>query len=146
MKRMLRIYICMLFSCCSFFAVAGDTIIVKKDHRLDILSAKQVQANKRGALMTSSGTYKGYRIQVLSTASRDNAFDLRTALQVNFPDHKSYVVYQSPNFKVRIGNFLRREDADNFRKQLIKTYPEGLYIVDDVIEYTASEETEEIPQ
>ena len=96
--------------------------------------------------MTSSGTYRGYRIQVLSTGSRDNAFDMRAALQINFPEHKTYVVYQSPNFKVRIGNFLRREDADNFRKQLLKTYPEGLYIVEDVIEYTAPEDLEEIPE
>lgn len=119
---------------------AADTIVVRKDNRLDLLTAKQAQLNKRTAMLTSDGQYKGYRLQVISTNSRDQAFRIKTELLSRFPDHKTYTSYQSPLFKVRIGNFVRREDAEQFRKLLNRFYPKGVYVVEDVIEYNLAED------
>ncbi len=131
---------------CCFFLVGGhmlwasDTIMVKKDARLDLLTAKQAQINKRTAMLTSNGQYKGFRVQVISTNSRDQAFRIKTELLSRFPDQKTYTSYQSPLFKVRIGNFVRREDAEQFRKTLNRFYPQGVYVVEDVIEYNLVED------
>jgi hypothetical protein len=57
-----------------------------------------------------------------------------------FPEEKTYALFQSPYFKIRIGNFIKKEDAENFRKSLRKLFPDGLFIVADVIEYTPPEE------
>jgi len=114
---------------------ANDTVIVVKDARLDMLSSKQAQINRRSAMMTSGGQYKGFRIQVLSSSNRDNAQKMKTDLMNKFPDYKSYILFQSPNFKVRIGNFLNREEAEKLRKLLNKYFPQGVYIVEDTIEY-----------
>ena len=114
---------------------ANDTVIVVKDARLDLLSTKQAQINKRTSMMTSGGQYKGFRIQVVSSSNRDNAQKIKTDLMNKFPDQKSYILFQSPNFKVRIGNFLKRDDAEKLRKQLNKYFPQGVYIVEDTIEY-----------
>ncbi|MFN3665447.1 MAG: SPOR domain-containing protein [Sediminibacterium sp.] len=133
------ISICLLlFSAMELWA--ADTIVVKKDSRLDLLTAKQAQLNKRTAMLTSDGQYKGYRLQVISTNSRDQAFRIKTELLSRFPDHKTYTSYQSPLFKVRIGNFVRREDAEQFRKLLNRFYPKGVYVVEDVIEYNLAED------
>jgi hypothetical protein len=133
----------------SFFAVrsamAGDTIIVVKDARLDVLTAKQATINKRTAMMTSSGQYKGYRIQVISTSRRDQAFKVKAELLSRFPDQKSYTMYQSPYFKVRIGNFIKKADAEKLRKQLNQMYPQGVYVVEDAIDYTPKDDEEIIP-
>lgn len=125
---------------CVQFLQASDSIIVKKDARLDLLTAKQAQINKRSAMMTSNGQYKGYRIQVISTNSRDKALSIKTELLSRFPDQKTYTSYQSPLFKVRIGNFVRKEDAEQFRKTLSRFYPQGVYVVEDVIEYNPVED------
>ncbi|MFL9484727.1 SPOR domain-containing protein [Chitinophagaceae bacterium LWZ2-11] len=118
-----------------------DSIVVKKDPRLDVLSAKQVQINKRSAIMTSSGMYKGYRLQVQSTSDRNDAFKTKSDMLSRLPDQKCYILFQSPYFKVRLGNFLKREDAEKYRKQYANLLPQsGAYIVEDTIEYTASEE------
>ncbi len=127
-------------------AGAADSIIVIKDARLDILTAKQVLANRRAAMYTSNGLYKGFRIQVISTSKRDDAFRIKSDLLARFPDQKTYTVYQSPNFKVRIGNFVKKEDAEKLKAQLNKIYPQGVYIVEDGIEYTPKEEDELISQ
>lgn len=144
MNAPIRIYVvaCLILPC--LWAGATDTIIVKKDPRLDVLASKQAANNKRTAY--AAGTFRGYRLQVLSTPNRNNAFDTKAVLETNFPDQKAYVTYQSPNFRVRIGNFLKREDAENFRKDLMRIFPDGAYIVEDTVEYTPPDEEEPILQ
>ncbi len=127
------------FILCVFFlaeiSFANDTVIIRKDLRLNILSEKQAILNKRAALTTSNGLYKGYRVQVISTSNRDEAQKIKTDLLTKFPEQKVYLIFQSPNFKVRIGNFLKKEDAEDFRTLLNKYYSSGVYIVADAIEY-----------
>ena len=60
-----------------------------------------------------------------------------------FNDQKAYLTYHSPYFKVRVGNFIKKEDAEKFRQQLNKYYPQGVYVVEDAIEYTLNQE--EVP-
>lgn len=127
-------------------ASANDTIIVRKDPRLDVLAAKQAQINKRSSMMTSSGLYKGFRIQVLSTPSREEAFKMKTDLLTRFPDEKSYLIFQSPYFKVRIGNYIKKDDAEKTRSQLNKILGRGTYIVEDAIEYALKDFNDQEPQ
>ena len=122
----------------SALANSGDTIIVHKDPRLDIFTAKQASINKVTARMSSNGLFKGYRLQVLNTRSRDDAFKTKAMLLENFPDEKTYVLYQSPYFKVRIGNFVNRNDAENFKKELSLFIAQPAYVVEDLIEYIPS--------
>ena len=122
----------------SALANSGDTIIVHKDPRLDIFTAKQASINKVTARMSSNGLFKGYRLQVLNTRSRDDAFKTKAMLLENFPDEKTYVLYQSPYFKVRIGNFVNRNDAENFKKELGLFIAQPAYVVEDLIEYIPS--------
>ncbi len=145
MKERIRTALVIFCTSLATGVLAADSIIVVKDPRLDILTVKQVQANRRAAMLNSSGQYKGYRIQVISTSKRDDAFRIKSDLMTKFPDQKTYAVYQSPNFKVRIGNFLKKEDAEKFKAQLNKLFPQGVYIVEDGIEYTPKEDEELIP-
>jgi hypothetical protein len=120
---------------------AQDSITVTKDARLDILTAKQIQINKRSAMMTSTGLYKGFRLQVLITTNRNDAFSMKSNMLGKFSDSKCYIVFQSPYFKVRLGNFVQREDAEKFRKQNAKLLPQsGAYIVEDIIDNTSIDE------
>jgi hypothetical protein len=115
-------------------AIAADTIVVIKDPRLDILSQKQALINKRTSVLTSNGKVKGFRIQITSTNSRDQAFNVKTLVLSKFPDQKVYTTYQAPLFKVRVGDFIKRVEAEKFRKLMLSTFPTGLYVVEDVVE------------
>jgi hypothetical protein len=96
-------------------------------------------------MLTSSGQYKGFRLQVISTNDREKAFGIKSDLMNRYPEEKAYVMFQSPYFKVRIGNFIKREDANKFRKNLNKLFPQGVFVVEDAIEYTPPPD-EELPQ
>lgn len=135
---------CAITYCAS--ARAGDTLVIRKDARMDALTAVQKQFNQRMSLMLPNGLYRGFRIQVVSTARRDDAFRVKDELESQFPEEKTYIVYQSPNFKVRIGNFIKREEADKFKALLNKIYPNGVYIVDDAVEYIAKEDEDTTTQ
>lgn len=121
-------------------ASANDTIIIRQDARLEVLTQKQRIINRKQGMMAGSGLYKGYRIQVISTNQRDQAFRVKADLLIKFPEHKTYITYQSPNFKVRIGNFIKREDAEIFKSQLNKVFTGGVYIVEDAVEYSPRED------
>lgn len=142
MKQLITLIVLVLLSSSSW---ASDSVIVKKDARLDILTTKQIAINKRSTMLTSNGQYKGFRIQVVSTTNRDQAFKIKTDLLIKYPGEKTYVMFQSPYFKVRIGNFLKRTDAEKFRKDLNKAFPQGVFIVEDAIDYTPPPD-EELPQ
>lgn len=117
-----------------------DTIVVNKDPRLDVLTQKQAIINKRSKLMTSNGLYKGYRLQLLNSNNRNAAFKLKYDLMQAYPDQKAYVSFQAPYFKVRFGNFLKKDDAEKMKKTLQKTYTAGIFVVEDVIEYTPKDD------
>ena len=99
-----------------------DTVIIQQDPRMEVLTQKQRIVNRKQSMMAGNGLYKGFRIQVISTNKRDDAFRLKAELLSNFPEHKSYIIYQSPNFKVRVGNFIKKEDAELLKAQLNKFY------------------------
>jgi hypothetical protein len=139
------VIVIMFFGCCLSASACfiKDTVIVHKDARMDILTSKQILANKKASLQTSSGQYKGYRVQVVSTSNRDQAFKVKGELLSRFPEQKSYALFQSPNFKVRIGKFLKKADAEKFKVQLQKFYSTGVFVVEDAIDYTPTKEEEE---
>jgi len=135
-----------IFCFCTVYAFSQDTIldtvIVRKDSRLDILNAKQASLNKFASKFTSNGLYHGYRLQVLNTRSRDQAYKLKAELLQRFPEQKSYVLFQAPYFKIRFGNFTEKGDALRYKNILSAIYPQGIYVVNDEVEYKPPKEDE----
>jgi hypothetical protein len=121
------------------------SIVVNKDPRLDVLSSKQIEINKKATRLSKSGYYPGYRIQVINTPSRDEANAVKTEMLRRFPDQKVYLLYQAPTFRVRVGNFFTQKEGATLRKMIASLYPErGIYFVNDRIEYIVPEEEEDV--
>ena len=112
---------------------AMSQVVVMKDHKLDLLLAKQEELNKK-AYVENNRTGAGYRVLVVSTNDRKKALDVKTRLMRDFPSQKTYLIYQSPNFKIQIGNFKERPDADLLRKKIMKIYPTGVIVIPSMIE------------
>jgi len=71
---------------------------------------------------------EGFRVQVLATGSRENADRLRYELAIEYGKY-IYIVFDAPNYKVRIGNFIDRRLAEKLRLELInKGYPSSWII------------------
>ena len=71
---------------------------------------------------------EGFRVQVLATRTRENADQLRQTLAEGYAE-EIYIVFEAPNYKVRMGNFIDRRRAESLRQTLVKSgYPSAWII------------------
>ena len=110
-----------------------SSVIVHKDPRIDLLVQKQIQINEE-TTRDARRVSKGYRLLVVNTNKREEAIDAKTKVYTYFPDLKSYLIYQAPYFKLKVGNFKEKKDAEDYQKKLQKYFPKGVFIMNDTIE------------
>lgn len=77
---------------------------------------KDTLATKKDTLqiLTSSASYNtvpGFRIQILTTQSLSQAIGVKAEADSLLPNYNVYIVYDSPYYKVRVGNFRARYEA-----------------------------------
>lgn len=80
---------------------------------------------------------EGYRIVIFSDNGQyagDNAREVLEKFQENHPHINAYMVYESPYFKVSVGDCLTLEEASHLMAQLDDEYPE-LFPKREVIKY-----------
>jgi hypothetical protein len=64
------------------------------------------------------GTTDGYRVQVLSTDDIDEANEVRTELYEKTARKEVYVIFEPPFYKVKVGDFTSKNDANDFKFKL----------------------------
>jgi hypothetical protein len=117
----------------------SNHVRIHKDPRLDLLVAKQVELNKK-AYIENNRTGSGFRVLVINTNDRKKAMEVKSRLMTDYPDHKTYLIYQSPYFKIQIGNFRDRKEAESLRKQILRVYPTGVIVVPATVELKPDKE------
>jgi len=127
----------------AFSASAQDTssVVIHKDPRIDLLVKKQGDVNA-AIKKANARTARGYRILVINTNKRDEAIAAKTKVYTNFPELKAYLVYQSPYFKLKVGNFRSREEAQDYQKTLGYYFPKGVFVIADTIDITPEKDNE----
>lgn len=91
-------------------------------------------------------TIPGYRVQIASfsgTNSKVSAFNLRDRFLLDYPAVQAYIVFDEPNFKVKVGDFRTRLEAYAFLQQIKEAY-KG-YIIKDNINPEPPQQTEFAP-
>ncbi|MCQ2278978.1 MAG: hypothetical protein MJZ62_06720 [Bacteroidales bacterium] len=79
-------------------------------------------------------TVPGYRIKIASlsgTNSKTAAFALKDKFLATYPDLTAYLVFDEPNFVIKVGDFTNRLDAFIFLQRIKSVYP-GSIIQDQV--------------
>lgn len=109
-------------------AVAGAQVRLTGDVAVTQMVEKHVELNNKVK------TIPGYRVQIASfsgTSSKANAFELRDKFMADYPEVQAYIVFDEPNFKVKVGDFRTRLEAYAFLQQ-IKEFYKG-YVTKDSI-------------
>jgi len=75
----------------------------------------------------------GFRLQLITSNSRDQVNDVKSAFIGEYHEVRSYVTYSSPNFKLRVGDFKTRQEASEFMLKIRPLFP-GAFIVEDLVE------------
>lgn len=77
--------------------------------------------------------HNGFRYQIFQGTSRNDAYAINANFLTAFPDMPSYVLYEPPNFKVRVGDFHFKFEALAFKKEMVEKGITNFYIVHDKI-------------
>ena len=124
------------------FAQDSTDLIVHADPRVEMLVKKQSDINL-AVKKANARTARGYRVLVINTNKRDEAMAAKTKIYSNFPELKAYLVYQSPFFKLKAGNFRTREEAEQYKRSLSYYFPKGVMVINDIIEVTPEKDSDQ---
>jgi len=79
--------------------------------------------------------FQGYRIQILK-ASGNEAIDMieksKTEFSEKYIDIPVYLTFDEPDYRVRVGDFRTRLEAEKFLKRINREYPGAWVIQDDI--------------
>ena len=140
MKKFLVVAIVCWISLTAFSQDSNNTssIIIHKDPRVDQLVKKQAQINEV-ATRDARRNVAGYRLQVINTSDRNAAISAKTKIYQLYPELKAYLLYQAPYFRLRVGNFKDKEEAEDYRKSLSREFPNSVFLVRDTVEVKIAE-------
>jgi hypothetical protein len=77
-------------------------------------------ADTAGATQVNMELEQGFRVQLYSTPSIDEAKAKKEEAEGIFPGEWFYTEYDAPTYKIRMGNFKNRFDADRFARLLVE--------------------------
>ncbi|MEI6884281.1 MAG: SPOR domain-containing protein [Bacteroidota bacterium] len=133
MKERLFLLLLLLLTCgwLSTFAqeVRKDsgTVTVYQDKMVDELVQKQIKLNE------AASSQEGYRIQIFSDSGNNSKAKAQAAMDEftsKHPEAKAYLVFKSPNYKVKIGDFRSKLDAIRYLNQISAEYQNAFIIAD----------------
>jgi hypothetical protein len=115
-------------------AIAQQTrgkVDVIKDPLVDTLIAKRFELNNAAGAPVAFSSI-GYRVQIFSGSNRKAAYSAQAKLQDQYPELRTYIIYNEPNFKVRAGDFRTRLEAQKLMQDLRPNFS-SLFIISEKI-------------
>lgn len=104
---------------------------IRQDPRITDLLVRHSQINQR-----RQGT-EGFRLEIFFSSeakAREKAVRVKNEFNLIFPNIASYLLFQTPNFKVRIGDFRNKSEALKTKADIAFKYPNA-FIVKDMIRF-----------
>jgi hypothetical protein len=99
-------------------------VTIHKDPRID-----QVTLLERGNVTLIKS---GYRVQVMLSQKKDEVNQLRAKFIKQNRGHNVYIVWQQPNFSLKIGDFYTRQQAMEFKYEISEQHPAAIVVKDNI--------------
>ncbi len=100
-----------------------STVKEVKDPLIDSLIARRIALNKG---VTKDGTplvVYGYRVQIFFGPNRNDAYQEQARFKSLYPEYNTYISYTQPNYRVKIGDFRTRMEAQKMLTELRTVFP-----------------------
>ncbi|MBA2423649.1 MAG: SPOR domain-containing protein [Chitinophagales bacterium] len=82
---------------------------------------------------TEKRAVNGFRIQLGANSNRQILLDIKAQFLHKYPDVGAYISYQQPQFKLRVGDFNSRAEANEFMDDLRSDFPTLFLVADQVL-------------
>lgn len=109
---------------------AAETIVVEPD------STSYPVTERLNIVLDTAAAYSratinfidGFTIQVYAGNDRSQAKDYQIDIIRNFPQSEPKMVFEQPNYKVRVGTYYTRLEGQQFFKEVKTVYPKAILI------------------
>jgi hypothetical protein len=71
----------------------------------------------------------GYRVQIAALSSQDEAMQIKKEAMLKFGDQGVYLIFDPPFYKIRVGDFVSRYDAEKLQQKAIQLGYKDAWIV-----------------
>ena len=75
---------------------------------------------------------QGFRIMAYNGTDRKRAMDIRRAVIQRVPEQKDYLIYQQPSYRLKVGDYFNRVEAQQTLLLLQDIIPNALIIPDQI--------------
>lgn len=75
---------------------------------------------------------KGFRVQIYSGSNRNEAQSIQGRFKGLYPDMEAYMTYHEPNYRVKVGDFRSRSEANNYMRILRSQYNNVFVFQEDI--------------
>jgi hypothetical protein len=99
---------------------------IEADFNVQFLLEKNLEKSEKNDKMP------GFRIQIVSSNHRDEVAKQRDLVMKDFKSIKSYVIYDQPYYKLRLGDFRTRLEALRFMEEISPLYPSAFVVKDEI--------------
>jgi hypothetical protein len=120
-NRLITTLFLLLFSIIGYSQIQEGIITVDVSPEIKSVIAKKVAYNK------TQPKIHGYRIQ-LFYGSESGAISNRSKFTSLFPTTPTYIEYDSPDWKVRVGNYKTRLEADKSLVEIKATFGNAIVL------------------
>lgn len=125
MNKLLLLLIILVFTAINSQAQKAK-LIVNNDAYLDTAIQKNIDKNR------ITNVVDGYRIQLFSGSERTNANALKTKFLKLYPETPAYLIYQQPYFKLRVGDYRNKIEAQQIFYKLQDDFGQVIIIPDKI--------------
>lgn len=120
-QKMRRFLLIILFTAlaCGGFAQQRGSLHVNQDSRIDRLMWKQRE------VYHANNTLSGFRVQIfmeIGNEAVDHANVMKKEFEEQFPELPIYLSYEQPYYRLRVGDFRNRVEAEKYLRILKPRY------------------------
>lgn len=125
MRRVFTLLICVFSLSC--FSQNEGFLTLEQDQRIEQLIQKQREIH------ANDSTIDGFRIQIFMESGNDAVEKANAAMaefQLKYPDIPIYLVFGQPYYRLRVGDFRTRLEAEKAHRLLVKEYKKAFVTSD----------------
>jgi hypothetical protein len=111
-------------------AIADDSILIPRpapEKPPEVIKEAEKEVEKWGF-----EERQGFRVQIFASTVEQSAKEVENKARFEFSEN-IYLTYEPPNYKVRVGDFVSRVEADLVRQKAISLGYKGAWVVADKI-------------
>ena len=134
----------------------SDSLRIKANNKLDFSRNNGKVELKEDARLPKIGAFlvadkesiegvkmDGFRVMIFFDQKKILAEQQKATFISIYPDHSTYVDYIAPNYRVRVGNFRYRLEAEGLKSRVLALFPTAIVVKDKIQLPSLERESEE---